>query len=449
MTVRRRVLRVAPEFALAVVAAACLSVVALQGFVVDPRLQFNAAAVAGLSCVCQAVLFALGPRRHGAAWAALAYVVLSAAVVGVGMVTSEVAGPLADVEGSHLAFCMVLLMANAAVHVLSRRPASFVTLIAIALFTCAFVQYVYHADLVAPSLGAVGALAALWVARTYARGAACADGQGETAYGAAALTAVAATLLALAVGGAVYVLVVAPLNPGHLTVKLFTQYRSLETVQVSNPSEVVTEEDPDARTVTLTDEQVWGSIPEQLDADDPALAELGDFVQDSREQSGSKSLFKLEPVDEGGVYLYTYELPEYWWLLLLALPFVLVALAVAVRKALRARRRAHMRALSARDQVGALFTRLVRDFGVLGTPMPCGQTPAEYARDAAAQLACFAQDGVDWQGVTALYERCHYGADEPTGEELAACWRLYDGHFARAAQVKGRIRYCFKYFWLI
>ncbi len=449
MTVATYGRRVLPEIVLVVFASTCLVTVVLQGFVVAPALQFNALLIAALSCLCQAVLYAGGYRRRNAGWAVVGYVVLCATVVGIGVATSTAPDPMADVEGSNLAFCLVLVVVNALVYLLSRRGGAFVVLAAAGLFACAFIQYVYHADLVVASLGFSFCLAALWVVRAYARSMAAASEPGKPAFLAAALTAVVASAVALLLGILVYALVVAPLNPGHLTVKLFTEYRSFETVQVRNPSEVVIAEDPESKTVTLTDEVIYGSIPVQLDASDPALADLGDFVQDSREQSGSKNVFRLEMVDEGGVYLYTYELPAYWWLLLLAVPFVLVALAVAVRKALRARRRSTMRALAPRDQVGSVYTRLVRDFGVLGIVKAPDQTPFEYARASADRLEAFAQGDFGWWELTQLYGSCHYGAQEPTDDELAACWRVYDGHFKRALQLKGRPKYCCKYFWML
>lgn len=449
MTVAAYARRVLPEAVLVVLACTCLVTVVLQGFVVDPSLQFNAPLVAALSCACQAVLYAGAYRRRNAGWAVAGYVALCAAVVGAGMATSTAPDPLADVEGSNLAFCLVLVVANALVFLLSRRPGAFVVLVAAGLFSCAFVQYVYHADLVVPTLGFAFGLAALWVVRGYACSMAAASEQGKPAFAAAALTAAVAAAVALVLGVLVYALVVAPLHPGHLTVKLFTEYRSFETVQVRNPSEVVIAEDPASKTVTLSDETIYGSIPVQLDASDPALAELGDFVQDSREQSGSKNVFKLEMVDEGGVYLYTYELPAYWWLLLLAVPFVLAVLAVAVRKFLRARRRSRMRVLAPREQVGALYTRLVRDFGVLGIPKAPDQTPREYAQANADRLEAFAQGDFGWWELTRLYMACHYGLADPTADELAAAWRVYDGCFKRALQLKGRAKYACKYFWMI
>ena len=441
--------RRAPEFVLVVVAATCVTVVVLQGFVVAPRLQFNGPLVVGLSCLCQLVLYAGAYRRSWLAGSLVAYALLCAAMVGVGIATSANPDPLADVEGNNLAFCCVLLVANGLVYALSRRLGSCVVLVVAGLFACAFVQYVYHANLLVPTLVFVGCLAALWVVRSYALSMAAASEPGKPAYGAAGLMAVVAAVVALGVAGFLYVAVIAPLNPGHLTVKLFTEYRTFETVQVRNPSEVVTVEDPTQTTVTLTDEVIYGSIPVQLDASDPALAELDDFVQDSREQSGSKNVFRLEMVDEGGVYLYTYELPAFWWLLALAVPVVLVVLAVVVRKAMRARRRSRMAACVPHDQVGALYTRLVRDFGKLGYGKAPDQTPAEYAQANEERLAAFTQAGFGWDDLTALYGRCHYGVSEPMAEELAAAWRFYDGHFARVVRLKGRATYAAKYFWIL
>jgi hypothetical protein len=455
--------RLACEFVLVVVCAAALSTVVLQGFECDPALQFNPLLVGGSCAVLVLPLYmaAEGGRRGFAAGLA-AFFALYVLAVALGALTSAGEDLLADVPQNHLAFAFTVATCAGAVFALTRRAWGRLALTAAGLFACAFVQYVYAADLYAPTFVFCGALAALWVVRTFAQGARAARGAAQDlpaprAYLAAGLTGVAVALLALGFSAAVYVCVVAPLSPGRVEVKLFTEYRSFETVEVSNPASVERVEDPDQVTTALTDEVVYGNNPVQLDATDPALADVGDFVEQSREVSGSKSVFKLELVDEGGVYLYTYDVPSWWWLALCALPFVLVGLAVALRKALRARRRRQMRAQGPREQVGLLYTRLVRNLGVLGRGPAPSATPAEFAREAAERLAAFEQPAdprtgapsVTWRDVWEVYERSHYGEHVPTPDELALCWRMYDGFFGRARVLVGRVRYCCRYFWLL
>jgi hypothetical protein len=107
--------------------------------------------------------------------------------------------------------------------------------------------------------------------------------------------------------------------------------------------------------------------------------------------------------------------------------------------------------------VGLLYTRLVRNLGVLGRGPAPSATPAEFAREAAERLAAFEQPAdprtgapsVTWRDVWEVYERSHYGEHVPTSDELALCWRMYDGFFGRARVLVGRVRYCCRYFWLL
>lgn len=451
MSPRRYLARVAPEFALLVVAVTCLATVVLQGFVVAPSLQFNVALTAGLSCLLQAVLFAAAYRRRNAVWGVLGYLALSAAIVAVGLATSAGTDPLADTEGNNLAYCAVLVVANLLAFALSRTPGGMLALVAAGLFSCAFVQYVYHADLVAPTVAFAACLVALYAVRAYARGVHAADVPAKPAHLQAAAAGVAVAAVALGLSWAVWALVVAPLNPGHVTVKLFTEYRAFETVEVENPVDVQRVENPDETTVTLTDETVYGDIPVQIDGDDPALASIQDFVDDAREYAGEQDTFRME-ADEDGVYLYTYAVPTFWWLLWLLVPVALVAGAVAARLWLRRRARARIAACAPREQVGRVYTALLRKLDRVGLGKPPAQTPAEFARAARARMDAFAAPlgaGPGWAEVSAAYERAHFGGAEPTDEELAACWRLYDGFAACTKKRVGRLKYWFRYFWTV
>lgn len=453
MTPRLYLRAVLPEALLVVACCVCLAMVALQGFVVDPALQFNAALLAGVSALLQAVLYAGAYRRGNLPFAAAGFLLAGGAVVAVGLLTSAGADPLADVEENHLALCAVLVVVNLLVFVLSRRTAGMLVLAAASLVTCALVEYLYAAGLVVPSVGLAACLAALLIVRGYARGVGGADAVERPAWLAAALTAVAAVLAALGIAALAWALVVAPLNPGHVELKLFTEYRSYETVEVDNPVETEYVEDPDLTTVTLGDEVVYGDIPKQIEGDDPALAELGDFIQDAREQAGTQEDYRFES-DEDGVYLYALSTPSWRWLLLALVPAAVAAAAVLARLGLRRRARARIAAAGPREQVGLIYTQACRRLARLrrlGLARPASATPREFARDAAERMDAFTQgvEGTSWARLSEAYELAHYGGVDPGAEELAACWRLYDGLPGCVRRRVGRARYCLRYFWLV
>lgn len=471
MSIKTYLSGVAAEFALVAAAAACLTTVVLQGFVVDPALQFNPLLMGGVSCAFQAILFAAAYRKQNLVAGGAAYAVATALAVAVGLATSTGADPMADVEENHLVVAAVLALANLLVFLLSRTPAGLVALTAAGLFSCAYVEYVYHAGLALPSVLFAVCLTALFAVRSYAASVRAADTLGRAAFGWAALTGVAVALVAAGLAWAVWALLVAPLEPGRVELKLFVEERAFETVEVNNPVELVKIEDPEQTTMTLTDEVIYGSIPVEVQADEATLSQVEEFVENSRAQVGNQDVFSLTVDEENGVYLYTYSLPAYWWLLLALVPVALVLAAVLVRRVLRARARAAIAACEPREQVGRIYTASLGRLGRLGLGKVASQTPAEFAAASAGRMEafCAADAGrraggaagqvsgadssdarpADWAQVSAAYERCHYGACEPSAEELAACWRFYDGFARRACSLVGRPRYCLKYFWTL
>ncbi len=442
----------APEALLLVALSSCVTMVALQGFVVAPALQFNIALLVAISCALQSCLAwaASSSRRHVVG--GIAFAVLVVVVVAVGMVMSTGPDPLADVEGNNLSFCLTLVVANLVAFSLSRRRPALFVLLAITLFTCGFIEYVYHAGLVVPSVVAMGCVGALFVVRPYALVEARGDAVGQPAHGVVALTALALVALACGVGALVWALLIAPLEPGRVVVKLFTEQRALPTEYVDNPLMIDEVEDPDALSTNLGSTRVYGSKSVQIDSDDPALAEMDDFIDEAREQAGSQGIYNPGVASDDGVYLYTYDVPSWWWLLLIPVPFVLLALAIIVRKLMRRARRHKIARLGEREQVTTLYVELCRTLGRLGLGRPAEQTPAEFARDAAERLEVFwapAEGAVSWVDVSRAYERAHYGQLAPSEGDLAACWAAYDARFGCALRYTGRLKYALRWFWVL
>ena len=442
---------VAFELVLCVAASACLCMVALQGFVVAPALQFNVALLAGLSLVLQAVLYAAAYRKRNYAIGIAAYVAASAILVGVGIATSTGADVMADAEENHVAFCAAIAVANALVFLLSRSRRSFVALVAIGVFTCAFVQYAFHSDLVVASVGFALCALALLMCRTYAISVARADelSSGQAAHARAGVAALAATCVAGVLACLVFACVIAPLNPGHLTVRLFTEYRAFETIEINNPMEIIKVEDPEQHSANLTSEIIYGSQTTPVTGNDPSLAAAEELINDAQEQLGTTDDYKLES-DDQGAFIYALSTPSLGWLLYLAIPVIVVVAAVLGRRALRSCARRRIAAHGPAEQVGLIYNAQLSRFARLGFGKGSSLTPLEFACASAARMEAFSQGpGATWAEVSALYEDVHYGAQQPSADALAGAWRFYDGFPARTCGLVGRLKYAFKYFWVL
>ncbi len=446
--------QVLPEALLTVAFAVCFAIVVMQGFVVDPAIQFAVVPLALVCLVLQAPLY-LGAdpaRSRGAQVAGGAvFALLAVGILVWGVASSGEAGALADDESAHVAPALVLVLANLLAYLLSRRMGGLFALALITLATFGFVEYAYQSALTVPSVAAYFCLAALLMVRNHALSVRAAGEAAHGSYGRAAGAALITAAACTAVAVAVWTLVIAPLAPGRVDVKLFTEYRSPETVLVTNPTQTIYVEDPDQTTVTVTDEQTFGDKTSQITGDDPALAQLGDFIANSREMAGEKSDYRFE-LDENGVYLYTLSTPTFWWLLWFLVPVALIVVAVVVRLALRRRSERAVAAGSPIEQVEVTYRRALTVFGRLGLGRAPSQTPREFAYAGQSRLEAFlapAEDTPSWDDVTAAFELACYGDREPAQAQLAACASLRQALPLCVRKRVGRLRYILRYFWLV
>lgn len=436
------------EYLAATVLSTGLVTVLLQGFYVAPELQGNALLIGACCALLLALLYLAGYSRRALLPGALAYLLAAAAGIAVALLTSQGASIVADVEENHLSFAVCTVLVPAAVYLLSRRRLGFLFLLLFALFACGYVQFVFHAELLAPSLAAFLAAAALFVYRGFVESVYAADSVGELRAGAPAAASALLPAACLGLGVLVFALLIAPLEPGHLSVKLFTEYRSFETVEVSNPVVYHKVENTELSTQTITDEEVYGSIPYEVDGSGFSEGSLTEFRDNAVEYAGQVESFSF---DAQTAELESMTFANAPWMVLGTLAALLLALlaAVAVRKLLRRRWDARTAALPPAAQAQELYARFLRDLGALGLGKPASQTPAEFAAAAGPAMDAFAGEGgaQRWQQVTGAHAAACFGAGEPAAAQLEACWAFRRAFFANALRSAGRGRYCLKLFW--
>ena len=450
MSVRDYAACVAAEYMLSVVVSVCLVMVVLSGFVVAPELQYNVGLIGVLSALLLAIAYAAAYRKGLVVWGIAGFCVLGAIIIALGVVTSSADNVMADVEENHLSFAAAVVVANACVFLLSRRPAGFLVLVAGCLFSCAFVEFAFGFGLVVPTVVLCVALAVLFSCRSFegnVRAACCASRPRRLR---AFCIAGGASVLCCAAAVGIYALVIAPLDPGHLTLRLFTEERSFETVYVSNPVVYDKVEDPNLQTLTLLDEVIEGNNPIEVEGSGLSQGATAEFVEKSREVVGQMGGYRLSNDDEGPD-LFTYELPEFWFLLLALAPIAVVAILVGVRKAVRAKRRRSLMRLEPREQISALYLDAMAKLAKVNMGRPVALTPAEFAVAASGRMEAFLRKGQPgaWLAMAQAFEQVHYGGKLPTGDQVTACWSFHDSFYANAACKVGRVKYCLKYFWML
>lgn len=449
MSVREYLKHCAVDFVLTALASVCLATVLMQGFIIDANLQFNLLLNIVIAAVLQVVLFAAAYRKKNIVICGLIYLLLCAVLIGICIVTSTGEELLADVEENYLIYALVTVIVNTAVFALSRTRPGFAVLIVCSVVLVGFIQFVYKANLVGYSVAFFAVLAILFIYRSYSESIRQADSLKKTNFGQAGLVSGISVLLSTGLALLVFFLVIAPLNPGHLTLKLFTIDRALETIEVNNPVRMIEIEDESLISQNVTDEITYGNNPVEME-NGFTEAWAQSYMDSVIEWLGTQETIDYESEEEE-LQLQTLSLPSWWWIALIATLLLLGVLAVLLRMFLRRRKDGRIRRLSKQDQVTKLYNDMLGRLRKLGLGKAPGQTPLEFADVASARLAPFALNtgGVDWAYVSGTYSTVHYGETDPSDEELSYLWRFYERFNKNATFVTGRLKYCFKYFWIL
>ncbi len=139
---------------------------------------------------------------------------------------------------------------------------------------------------------------------------------------------------------------------------------------------------------------------------------------------------------------------------LLAILLLLATLVLPIPVRLMMRRRTR-RALEqeplATDRAAKLYLAIIERLEAAGIVRDKTQTPSEFVLERGEELAELTTPsslGLDkWIMLTDVYERARYAELEPTQEELATCWRLYDALPSCTRASLGWHRYLAGPFW--
>lgn len=411
-----------------------------SGFVLRDPFSASAVFIALCSLALQ-LLFALLARRKTAV--RLGIGLGAALAVGI-FVYLRLHGPLAgETAESAFLFALIELIAALLVFLLGRSRAGIAALFLAGSWLCAgcrFLQFPAPAWCISVFLAAA---AALFLLRVCEVGAARSELGGEVRAGHILQPLLlAAAALAAAVG--LYFGVIAPLHPPARDLKLITELRSMELLQVLGVATTETMLDP---------EQSSDAPPEETErsdkrGDDPSDAPDGqdDTLPDTQPEPGETLAETISSALREAAEAVRYDgaLRSRLWLLLL-LPAALAA-AYALRFAHRRRWRRRIRALPREEAVrryyGFFLSRLAR----AGLKRPPERTLREYAADCRVRLEPFEACGVPFAELTAVYERVVYGGGSAGEEELVRFERFFDGFYPALRRELGAVRYYLRAF---
>ena len=458
------------ELALVFVSAWACACVSVNGFHIDGLLVSmgyagRAALVGALVLLCVLVLYVLSYRRTALLARVVAYIALLAVLVAVALALSGGENVYEDAEGNWLYLVLVPTLLATACFLLTRTILGSTLWFVVAAFACCLVQAFYEVGEVGMSLVASACALMLVVHRNFQLGLEHADLARKPsparnfAASAAPVAAVAAVALAVWFG------IIAPLSPGVLDVKLFTDYRQPPIEEWKG----VIKANPTYNTDLTTENLVEGFLYTTDDLVEDVASDISIDVtslleqQEEQETDGGEALdagedtgggvdedFDEEETEEERYDAQSYSWQFPWIIVRIVLVVLLVGAVVGYfvgRRAWRRRNLERILALPPREQAVQLYLFLLERLRRIGFSVPAGLTLAEYASSSARQMDMLTEETrVAFTDITQTYERCAYGKLEPSEEDVAPLVEYYLWFWKAARTQLGNFRYFFKSF---
>lgn len=432
------------EYVLLTVAVAALGYAVACGFAASDVLAADPAALpVAVAAPLVAALYAVGYSRRSLAVGVPLLVLALAGLAAAAVAAGGGANVFADEPGALAPVVAVLAAVAVAGFALSRTRAGCAVLAVAGCWACALNEYLYQEGHLASCALFVAAAAGLLVYRGYRRGLAGTQTR-RTSFAGAAGVALGAGVLAAGLACAVFMLVVAPLAPGALDVKLVTEYRALEELPRRGVSEELAVTDPDLTSVVVGDRIDYadqGTDDTPLDVREDEELDEG---QDPAPAATFASAFGYNLLSmQEALRAVTHE-TVWWGWVLVVLAVVAVLLAPFAAK-LALRRLWYRRALACppREFVARVYGRTVRDLERMGLARSAAATPYEYADVRHEQLGQFARNdaGANFALVTRVFVRARYGSDALGAAEVQAVDAFWRAFYKNCRAYLGTARY--------
>ena len=454
------------EYLLLLLSVWAVSVVAMNGFYLDDLLAqygYLARALIALpvNAVLLLVLYAASFNAKRRVAGVFMYVAAAAVVVITGIVLSTGEDIYADSEGNYLYLALELVVVSAVGFLFTRTLAGSMAWFVVGAFTCSLAQAFFTGEDLAMSIAAAVSGLSLVVYRNFKLGVQGAlvarKGSGALAFVTALLPSLTAACIALAA----WFMVIAPLSPGVLDIKLFTEYRQLPIEEYIGTAEIrpLLNYDMTSKTTVDGEKYTTDDLKEDKTSDttvdaasalqQQALVDAAGSGTGSSSGGGSKQDFSEESQEQ--IYnpiSYDDEFP--WitvWIVIVLLLVLLVVAYFIIRRRLRIVRLRKILAAEPIDQVKQLYQFLLVRLERVGFKQPEGMSLYEFAASSAHQMEMFTEETrVPFTALTEVYVAADYGGIEPSEDDVVL-FTAYYLRFWKAARVQlGNFKYFFTSF---
>lgn len=394
-----------------------------------------------------ALLYGRGMRRgpvRVAGYVGAGVFALVLAGVGVGLSVEE--NPFADLPGNLLISALIYALVPLVVYLASRSRYLVIVLFAVGSLLGACMQFLYERDVLVALVALCVLCPALAVYRNYQQGAYSVESLQSVRYGRAALSGIALGAGAGVVAVAICALVLAPLGLPTLEPKFFTEYRSLEEIDVYGAASPSDDSDNVLTSDNLTDDVRYTTNKGDLEDGEQAQAPNPSDGQEAERFAGSMFGLDLDSTDSA-FDLFSYVDRT----LLFAIPLAilaLVVLAILVKLLLRRRRLARYSKAPPRAQAQDFYEFFLSRLEKLGLGKPVSMTAREYGKGFSRELRPFVagKTGVTFDDLSAVYEKATFANQELSRHELGMFRSFYKAFYGNCRRYLGFWRYTLK-FW--
>ena len=434
------------DFVLCTIAACGLCQVCLIAFQSTSALQGQPWVTIPVVALITLLLFVIAYRTRTAAVGGVLFAVAACVATLAAWYATGAQSLFADGPNNGAYMVLMLLWPPVLVFLLSRKRVGSIALLVIGFILCALMEYLYWQGQVLAVIVFGVAAAALIAYRNYQMGLAGSATE-QLSFGSAAAAGVVVSLVALLLSCGVFALVIGPLDPPQVTLKLITQHVRVQEEHLRGAGDTMSAQNKDLFSMNVSDEQQKangdnGQMNQQQNQDDS----LNVDNQTVADAGGALNIDNKDDEDSGQAI--SIQVPDYVVFIAIVLVVLIVLAVIALKKLLRARWLAKVRELPAAAQVQGLFLYFMRSLVKMKVPPLTLQTLNEYAVAIEPQTTYFEQtaEACAFTRLAQDYGAVVYGGVQPSDEQLAAFHDYYAAFHRRARAYVGRIKYLLLFF---
>ena len=433
------------DFLLVALAACALTYSLLDGFYVDEGLQYGPLPAVGV-IVCLVILYVVAADKRRMLIGGIAYAAILVVVWLVSIAMTPDGQIFVDNQENYLIFAMVITLTATVSFLVTRNLVGTALFFIVGAFLSGFIELFYQRQEVVCTVLFVFATLALLVYKNYQKSMLSSMSLNKVTFLPGIGVAFVSTLVAVLLGVGLWFGVIAPLNPQAAQIKLITEYRALETLQVHGTSmeyqRPLTDMTSDQ---TNNDSRTTDDIVESQNG--TRWPATGDTEQDPNDGEQNSAFMGLN-LDSIVDAFNTQGNPAAW--LLLFLPLLIVALIVGYflwRRANRKKRLEKFAALGPDEEFKAVFLFLLEKLKRIGISVPNGQTMLEFGTSSENAVYRFdVESGVSMKSLAACYSETAYGKKSVEEGDVKAVEAYYNAFWKACRKQLGNLKYFFKAF---